>query len=296
MTALHSHPAADLFPLLDGSEFAELVADIRAHGLREPIVLDRQGRVLDGRNRARACAELSIEAASQTFQGTDTEAIAYVISLNLRRRHLNESQRALIAAELANLAHGVRADRSSDRGANLPLLDDVEGDPDPITNAQAANLLNVSERSVKTARKVREAAVPEVVEEVRRGRTSLHRAAKIAKKPKDEQARLVKLPTPSEARKIAKKTGNAVVARDGMVYTDMPEDQAKQRRDLDQVWYKLRDALDALLALPAPDAVLAAIPDYQFANVARRLPKAAAWLCDFKERWDEARRDADTAA
>jgi hypothetical protein len=39
VATLESHPLANLFPLLDdeGSEFDELVADVRAQGVREPI-------------------------------------------------------------------------------------------------------------------------------------------------------------------------------------------------------------------------------------------------------------------
>ena len=69
-----------------------------------------------------------------------TNPLAYVISANLQRRHLSESQRAMVAAKLANLPDGVRKDRS----ANLRTLS--------VSQPEAAKLLNVSVRSVQSAK------------------------------------------------------------------------------------------------------------------------------------------------
>jgi ParB-like chromosome segregation protein Spo0J len=55
MSELAVHPVAALFPMLADDELDELVADIKARGLLQPIVLDAEGRVLDGRNRLAAC-------------------------------------------------------------------------------------------------------------------------------------------------------------------------------------------------------------------------------------------------
>jgi len=88
MTALEFHPLANIFPLVEGTEFDELMADIREHGLHAPIVV-YEDKILDGRNRYRACLAAGIEPTFTAYTGDDP--ISYVISLNLRRRHLDEA-------------------------------------------------------------------------------------------------------------------------------------------------------------------------------------------------------------
>ena len=130
MSALEFHSLADIFPLVEGADFDELVADIKVHGLHEPIVV-YEDKNLDGRNRYRACAVAGIEPTFTVYTGDDP--VAYVVSLNLRRRHLDESQRAMVAAKLATLklgdnqhSEGLPIGRSSDcstwESAQSPVL------------------------------------------------------------------------------------------------------------------------------------------------------------------------------
>jgi hypothetical protein len=132
-----------------------------------------------------------------------------VISRNLARRHLSETQRARVAAELANLDHGVRSDR---RGANLPLLPN-EGAPAPITVAKAAEMLNVSPRSVKNAIAVRDHGVPELDAAVKAGEIAVSAAAEIAKAPADEQAAIVALPPAERVGVLKAKRAEAKAIR-----------------------------------------------------------------------------------
>ena len=103
LQALPFHPLADLFPLLEGADFDELVADVRAHGVREPIWIYEE-KILDGRNRHRAAAVAGVACPTRPYEGDDP--VGFVVSQNLKRRHLSESQRAMVAAKLATLGTG----------------------------------------------------------------------------------------------------------------------------------------------------------------------------------------------
>ena len=92
---LQFHPFANLFPLLGDDELRELADDIKLHGQRETGITHR-GFVLDGRNRYRAALLAGIGFSARAFEGSDRDALDLVISLNLKRRHLTPSQRAMI--------------------------------------------------------------------------------------------------------------------------------------------------------------------------------------------------------
>ena len=177
------HPLANLFPLIEGQDFAELVEDVRKHGLREAVVI-HEGMILDGRNRFRACQAAQVPARLVPYDGADP--LAFVVSVNLRRRHLNESQRAMVAAKIANLpAHRPTA---TDKSANLPTF---EAAASAVSQADAAQMLNVSERSVRAAKVVQADAAPELAAKVEAGAVSVSAAADVAKLPKAEQVQIV---------------------------------------------------------------------------------------------------------
>ncbi|MEM9151370.1 MAG: MT-A70 family methyltransferase [Cyanobacteria bacterium P01_F01_bin.3] len=175
---MEHHPLANIFPMLGEGELQELTADIRDHGQREPIVL-HEGKILDGRNRYRACRLAGLEPQTTNYYGDDPAS--YVVSLNLHRRHLTESQRGMVAAKLANLTKSDAAAASHGATANLQSQ----------TRAQAAEMLNVSERTVNSAKKVEQQGAAELVEKVERGAVSVSAAADVAQLPKEEQREVV---------------------------------------------------------------------------------------------------------
>lgn len=167
------HPFADIFPLMEGDDFAGLVADVKAHGLREKVVTYR-GQILDGRNRFLACQRAKVKPQFRVFSGNDADALAYVVSSNVHRRHLDASQRALAAARIESAIHG--GDRKSDQDANLHL-----------DRSTVAESMSVSPRSVASARKVIDAGSKALVHAVEAGEVSVSKAASVVDLPKSEQ-------------------------------------------------------------------------------------------------------------
>lgn len=136
---MNSHQLAKIFPMMSENEFTLLKEDIKTHGLVEPI-LTYQGVIIDGRNRYKACQELDIEPIFKEWQGTDV--LSLIMSKNLHRRHLSESQRAMVEARLANVRQGERTDLEPSRNFGK------------VSQSEAGKLLNISEDSIGSAKKV----------------------------------------------------------------------------------------------------------------------------------------------
>jgi hypothetical protein len=122
--------------MLPDDELRELAEDIKANGLRHPIVLDEKGVLIDGRNRLAACNLAGVPPRFETLNGHDP--VAYIISANVNRRHLTEGQRAIAvvrASDFSNLEKsGERGSVAAQTGVSRPRLSEaaaiVEHAPD----------------------------------------------------------------------------------------------------------------------------------------------------------------------
>jgi ParB-like chromosome segregation protein Spo0J len=99
------HPVAQAFPRLAGTELKELTADIKARGIRVPILVNKKkDTILDGRTRAMVAHDLKLKGDDQVplevFKGTPEEEVEEIISRNLHRRHLTDDQRIAILAKI----------------------------------------------------------------------------------------------------------------------------------------------------------------------------------------------------
>lgn len=255
MTALEFHPLANLFPLIEGSEFDELVADIAGRGLQEPDIVLLDGQILDGRNRYRAL-EILVERGAVEAHELDparsriysdfiysdcNDPLAFVLSRNLHRRQLSQSQRAMVAARVETLRHG--GDRKS-------------GDQDAILHldrADAAKVLNVSPRSVASAAEIRDHGSADLQHAVDRGEASVSAAAAISRRPADEQERILAeiAQAPDTRKAFARVVKDLRYARQA---------HKKQRRD-----DRERQLADGIIALPQKRyGVILADPEWQF--------------------------------
>jgi N6-adenosine-specific RNA methylase IME4 len=204
------HPLAELFPLIEGDEFLAMAEDIREHGVRDRIEL-LDGAILDGRNRYNVLLHLAetgevlgpgwghrageplepehLEPDNAWFhkfnRNVDGDPLPWVLSKNLKRRHLDESQRAMVAAKLKTMNVG------------RPPSRDFEPAPDHIPpiggiSAQAAAaMLNVGTRSVERAAAVLKDGAPDLRHAVEQGHVAVSTAEAIATLPQDEQASII---------------------------------------------------------------------------------------------------------
>ena len=167
---MQAHPLAAIFPPMAEGQFEALKKDIAEHGQIDPIcILD--GKILDGRNRWRACEELGIKPKTQDFNGNG-DPLRFIIAKNLHRRHLSESARALIAGRLPGLKWG--RPRKDEKEELIPLN-------------ELSDLFSISSKSIQHAKSVIENGDPEIIRAVEQEKITVTAAKELVKLEPAEQ-------------------------------------------------------------------------------------------------------------
>lgn len=119
---------AELLPPLSTEEFNALRADIKENGVRDAVIVDEDGNVLDGKHRLK----IDPKAPTRTVKGlTDAEKQAFVFQVNFSRRNLSSVQKREALRTMKSVAKSLR-----------------EEDAKKNTQARVARLLGVARNTV----------------------------------------------------------------------------------------------------------------------------------------------------
>lgn len=213
------HPAASLFPLIEGQEFDDLVYSIKTLGVLQPIIVSN-GYLIDGRNRLRAVQKLRLEGCNidlptEEFKKDVRSVSEFIFELNFTRRHLTPDQMATICAdvlpmiseekkakqEATQFKPGNKANpegknqRTAETESSPPSTRDIKKKDEQSTVGQIAKLAGVSHhkarQAIAVAKAVEAGELPkETIQEVRQGTKKL---VDVVPKPKPVQKPIEKI-------------------------------------------------------------------------------------------------------
>jgi hypothetical protein len=193
LTDLQFHDAANIFRMLDNGDFESLVEDVRKNGLHEPIKL-LDGKIIDGRNRYKACLLAGVEAVFRSIETDDP--VGYVMSLNHHRRHDSKGELGLAAARAKEYYEKEAKERQSIRKGeqagssveNLPQLDTGKA------RDKAGEAFGVSGKTVDHGVAVLTKGVPELEDAIVGNKVSISKAAAIAQETPEKQKEILEDP------------------------------------------------------------------------------------------------------
>lgn len=193
MSLYDVHPVAEIFPLMQNAEYAALLEDIKQHGVREPIWLHPDGRIIDGRNRHRAAYEAGVPLPTRQWDGSGS-LVEFVLSLNLHRRHLSPSQLAVVAREVEPLLAQEAKERQRHGGQVSQQGSQIVDYPDRNDGKaaqQAAKLVGTNRQYVADVKRIA-AEAPELLDTIFSGELTVPRASRILRDRQAESARIDK--------------------------------------------------------------------------------------------------------
>ena len=190
---LKIHPLADCLPTMPEKQFEAFKEDIFGLGVLEPITIV-DGMILDGRHRYRACQELGIECPTRTVDNVSPNDL--VRSMNLHRRHLTQSQMAMVGAALLEPFEKEAKEEQEKTSKNAPRNEKGQVQPvgeilpQPVKPTKASDkageAVGVSGRSIRDAKVIRDEGSPEEIKAVVQGEKTVSAVAKEVRQRRPE--------------------------------------------------------------------------------------------------------------
>ena len=187
------HPAASLFPLIEGEDFEDLVFSIKTLGVLQPIVVSK-GMLVDGRNRLRAVTRLRKEGCTLDLPvkelGPEVESVSeYIFDCNVHRRNLTPDQTLGITAQVWPMIaeeKKIKQDATqfkpgtiaNPKGNNKRMVD-LKPDPPSLTDSVGESTVNTKPCS-PAPRDVKQKNEQSTIGQMaKRSGTSRHKAAQM---------------------------------------------------------------------------------------------------------------------
>lgn len=169
---------AKLVHALTEQEYDSLKSSIKeSNGNIIAIIVNQELVILDGHHRYRACNELNLAPKTEVKEfNSKLDEKKFVYEINLKRRHLNEFQKA----ELAYGLEGIYSERA--RLRQLSCLKNVKSSSLPngdneIEKGRTSEILsktyNIAPRTFQRAKKIIEVGTEQVKQRLREGKTTI---------------------------------------------------------------------------------------------------------------------------
>ncbi len=254
------HDAANIFPL-DEEHIDELADDIRTNG-QQVAIETMGGKILDGRRRWLACEKADVEPLLREVRPPDP--VSYVLSLNLKRRHLSPTQLSMVGARARALYDELAKQRQRDSGKvhgrgkeKVPV-----NLPEPIkpgdARDQVGEKVGVSGKTIDAATKVLNQGTEELIAAVDKDLIAVSTAARASSLSEEEQNAIVSRAEENAAkgkgpkkRPTATKNGELAEPEPERDPDSNPEDRIVRGKGI----IYAHEAINSLSRIPKNDAL-----------------------------------------
>lgn len=214
MTDYIRHPIAVPLTLpLNPEQEDALKLSIRTHGVIHPVML-LDGQILDGWARYIAARACGCELPTTEYKGSQEPSalVAYLLAVNIHRKHYTKLQRALLAARLLDSKRGV-----------------VKGGPQEFKVNDAASLFSVSPSYINLCHRALLSKNTALIHDIELGNATLDQIKEVLGRP---------VPSPSKGKLAAVKPDLLTSIADKLVKAIQELTSEQERKRLAQAIYE----------------------------------------------------------